>query len=239
MLYGSRAAPGQSNLMREIAFFDSNAGDIPKWLKALRAAKELAAAPFAYQAERVPITGTVITDAFRSKLPYFDAIFNSPDLYRKAHGAFGLMNRLHRVKLDEEPDLVHWTYPLPLHIKGVPNVYTLHDLVPLRLPYTTLDNKRRYMKLVSRIAKSADHIVTVSESAKQDITQLLGVEPERITNTYQAVDIPEKYAESAEVVQREVEGTFGLEYQNYYLFWARSSRKRTSAERSRDILRAA
>src|SRR6516162_11191640 len=75
VLYGSRAAPGQSPLMHEIAFFDSNAGDIPKWLKALRATKELAEAPFAYKAERVPITGTVITDAFRSRLPYFDAIY--------------------------------------------------------------------------------------------------------------------------------------------------------------------
>jgi glycosyltransferase involved in cell wall biosynthesis len=220
VLYGSRAAPGQSPLMHEIAFFDSNAGDIPKWLKALRATKELAEAPFAYKAERVPITGTVITDAFRSRLPYFDAIYNSPDLYRKAHGVFGLMNRLHTVRLDEKPDLMHWTYPLPLHIKGCPNVFTLHDLVPLRLPYTTLDNKRRYMKLVSRIAKSADHIVTVSESAKNDIVNLLGVKPERITNTYQSVDIPEKYAnKSSEVVQREVEGTFGLEYKNYLLFW--------------------
>jgi glycosyltransferase involved in cell wall biosynthesis len=220
VLYGSRASPGRSYLMREIAFFDSNAGDPPKWLRVLRAFKEAVVAPFGYRAEPVPVTGAVITDTFKSRLPYFDVIYNHPDLYRKAHGVFGLLNRLHKVTLASKPDLMHWTYPLPLKIKGIPNVYTLHDLVPLRLPYTTLDNKRRYLKLVSKIANTADHIITVSESAKKDIIDLLGVKPDRITNTYQSVDIPEKYANKpAEVVQREIEGTFGLEYGNYFLFW--------------------
>lgn len=220
VLYGSRASPGRSLLMREIAFFDSNAGEMPKWLRIIRAFKEAALASFGYRAQPVPVTGTVITETFKSRLPYFDVIYNHPDLYRKAHGVFGWLNRLHKVTLGSKPDLMHWTYPLPLRIKGIPNVYTLHDLVPLRLPYTTLDNKRQYLKLVKRIAKTADHIITVSESAKQDIIDLLGVEPDRITNTYQAVDVPEKYANKpAEVVQREIEGTFGLEYGNYFLFW--------------------
>lgn len=220
VLYGSRAAPGQSDLMKEIAFFDTNAGDIPKWLQMLRSTKETMTAPLGYEATKVPITGTVIQDTFKSRLPYFDAIYNSPDLFRKAHGLFGVLNRLHKVHVSPKPDLMHWTYPLPLQIKGIPNLYTLHDLVPLRLPYTSLDNKRRYFKLVSKIAKSADHIITVSESAKADIVSLLNIPPERITNTYQSVSIPIKYAEKpATIVQQEVEGTFGLEYKGYFIFW--------------------
>lgn len=220
VLYGTRAAPGQSDLMKEIAFFDTNAGDIPKWLQVLRSIKESLTAPFDYEATRVPITGTVIKDTFRSRLPYYDMIYNSPDLFRKAHGLFGVFNRLHKVHLSPRPDIIHWTYPLPLGIKGIPNIYTLHDLVPLRLPYTTLDNKRRYFKLVSKIAKTADHIITVSESAKADIVDLLKIPPERITNTYQSVSIPEKYAaKPPEVVQQEVEGTFGLDYKDYFIFW--------------------
>jgi len=220
VLYGNRAAPGLTDLMKEIAFFDSNAGDIPKWLQVLRSAKEAILAPLGYQATMVPITDVVIKDAFKSRLPYFDAIYNSPDLYRKAHGLFGFFNRLHKVHVFPRPDVVHWTYPLPLKINGIPNIYTLHDMVPLRLPYTTLDNKRRYFKLVSKIARTADHIVTVSESAKSDIIKLLGVDSKRITNTYQSVSIPDKYKNKpAEIVQQEVEGTFGLEYKNYFIFW--------------------
>lgn len=220
VLYGNRAAPGQTELMKEIAFFDSNAGDIPRWLHILRSIKEVVLAPLGYEATKVPITGTVIADAFKSRLPYFDSIYNSPDLFRKSHGSFGFLKNMHKVHMSSKPDLMHWTYPLPLKIEGIPNVYTLHDLVPLRLPYTTLDNKRRYLKLVSKIANKADHIITVSESAKSDIVNLLGIAPERITNTYQSVSIPNKHVnKSPEVVQREVEGTFGLEYKNYFLFW--------------------
>lgn len=220
VLYGSRAAPDQSNLLKEIAFFDGNAGDVPRWIRAARAAKETLMAPLGYEATRVPITGAVISDGFKSRLPYFDDIYNSPDLFRKASGLFSIFNKLHKVHMTNKPDLMHWTYPLPLKISNIPNIYTLHDLVPLRLPYTTLDNKRRYLKLVTKIARSADHIVTVSESAKNDIINLLGIEPERITNTYQSVNIPAKYADKTpEEIEREVRGTFGLEYKNYFLFW--------------------
>jgi len=220
VLYGSRAAPGHTDLMKEIAFFDTNAGDIPKWLQVLRSIKEAMTAPLGYEATQVPITGTVIKDTFKSRLPYYDVIYNSPDLFRKANGLFCIFNRLHRVHFSPKPDLMHWTYPLPLQIKGIPNIYTLHDLVPLRLPYTTLDNKRRYFKLVSKIAKTADHIITVSESARSDIVNLLKISPDRVTNTYQSVSIPEKYAnKQPEIVQQEVEGTFGLDYKGYFIFW--------------------
>jgi glycosyltransferase involved in cell wall biosynthesis len=107
-----------------------------------------------------------------------------------------------------------------MRIKGAPNIYTIHDLVPLRLPYTTLDKKAKYLRLVKWICNKADHIVTVSESSKRDIVDLLGVEPEKITNTYEAVSIPAPLRDKPDdIVRREVEGTFGLTYKNYFLFF--------------------
>lgn len=220
VLYGGRAAPGTTDLMKEIAFFDNNAGDIPRWLRNLRAAHETLYAPLGYEATRVPITGTVIADTFKSRLPFFDSIWNSPDIFRRANNAFRWLGRMGRVYSGFKPDIMHWTYPLPLCIKGTKNIYTLHDLVPLRLPYTTLDNKRRYFSLCKTIARKADHIVTVSETSRNDIIELLGVHPDRVTNTYQAVTIPAKYKDKPiEVVRREVEGTFGLVFRNYFLFF--------------------
>jgi glycosyltransferase involved in cell wall biosynthesis len=220
VLYGNRSSPNHTELMKEIAFFDSNAGDIPYWLQFIRSIKESALAPFGHEATKVPITGTVITDSFKSKLPYFDAIYNSPDLFRKSNYLFGFFNKMHKVYINKKPDLMHWTYPLPLHINGIPNIYTLHDLVPLRLPYTTLDNKRKYFRLVSKIASKADHIVTVSESSKKDIIEILKIPENKITNTYQSISIPKKYIEkSIDSVQKELEGTFGIEYKKYFLFW--------------------
>jgi putative transcriptional regulator len=46
---------------------------------------------------------------------------------------------------------MHWTYPVPLRMAGSRNVYTLHDLVPLKLPHTTLDDKRHYHRLIETL----------------------------------------------------------------------------------------
>ena len=220
VLYGGRPSPSQSELMKEIAFFDSNVGKEPMWLRALRLTRHALTSPLGHEGTQVPMTGTVIRDNFKSRLPHFDAVYNSPDLFRTSSAMYRLLGQMGRVTVPIKPDLMHWTYPMPLRISGIPNLYTLHDLVPLRLPYTTLDNKRQYLKMVRKIAQTADHIVTVSESAKTDIMTILGVPENRITNTYQAVNIPEKYRNKpAELVEREVEGTFGLGYKNYYLFW--------------------
>ena len=221
VLYGGKGAPGTSALMKEIAFFDTHAGDAPKWLKLTRNIRAAATHLHWHRATPIPLTGTVIAEHFRARLPYFDALYNSANLYSRASWLYGSFGPLHRVNFQgPRPDLMHWTYPLPLQVPRTPNLYTIHDLVPLRLPYTTLDNKRRYFRLVRRLAQTADHIVTVSESSKADIISILGVHHSRITNTYQAVHIPRKYADKPlDVVQREIEGVFGLEFKEYFLFW--------------------
>lgn len=220
VLYGGRSTAHQTRLLKEIAFFDSNVGELPKWLKQLRAIQEGVRAPFGYRATEVPITGQVISETFKSRMPYYNHIFNAQDVFRRAHNNFGFWKKMGRVSVDFKPVVTHWTYPLPLYVPGGRNIYTLHDLVPLRLPYTTLDNKRLYFRMCQRIARKADHIVTVSEASRKDIIELLGVSPDKVTNTYQAVTIPDKYLNKpVEVVQREVEGTFGLKYKGYFLFY--------------------
>jgi glycosyltransferase involved in cell wall biosynthesis len=217
-LYGGREAPGVNSLLKEIAFFDTNAGLPPKWLIWLRNLKERSVAWNGFAAEEINVSGTVIYDAYKARLPYFDSLWNSKDLFHRANRAYKWRTVLTKVRMSTPPDLMHWTYPIPLRISGAKNIYTLHDMVPLRLPYTTLDNKKRYYRLVRKIAYQADHIVTVSESAKKDIINILGVPEERITNTYQAVSIPEKYRNKPEeVVRREIEGTFGLKHRGYFL----------------------
>jgi glycosyltransferase involved in cell wall biosynthesis len=105
-------------------------------------------------------------------------------------------------------------------VPGAKNVYTMCDLVPLRLPYTTLDDKREYFHAVRMLARRADHIVTISEASRRDIINLLGVPERKITNTYLSAEIPEKYANKPDdVVKREVEGTFNVKYKEYMLFY--------------------
>ena len=221
VLYGTRAAPSLHPLIREIAFFDERVGDPPKWLLALRRGYRMIRSPGGETAERVPISGQVIATTFRDRLPHFDEIWNAQEVFQQAQARFRFLRRRMSVRLRGwRPELVHWTYPLPLRMPGARNIYTLHDLVPLRLPYTTLDNKRRYFRLNRLLGRHADHIVTVSEASKRDIVSLLGVPEERVTNTYQAVHIPRKFTDiPLPAVHEEVRGTFGLEAGRYWLFF--------------------
>jgi glycosyltransferase involved in cell wall biosynthesis len=220
VLYGTRAAPGINKLIREIAFFDPYVGRPPAWLQLLRRARQLVVSPFGQRAVYVPITGKVIATTFRSRLPYFDRIWNVPDLFGLSYRHFRLYGSRLQVSVPVTPSVMHWTYPLPLRVGGAKNIYTMHDLVPLRLPFTTLDNKRRYFKLCRMLVRRADHIVTVSEASRRDIINLLGAREDKVTNTYQAVDIPERYANKPEShVKDEVEGSFGLPYKGYMLFY--------------------
>jgi glycosyltransferase involved in cell wall biosynthesis len=133
---------------------------------------------------------------------------------------FKIYGRPAQLDLSERPTLFHATHPVPLAAKGVPNLQTIHDLVPLRLPYTTLDDKRYFYRLLTSITRSADHIVTVSEYSRRDIIEHLKVDERRVTNTYQAVDIPAAVlTRSNDDVASELIRLFGLEFGGYFLFY--------------------
>jgi len=218
VLYGHRSSAGQDGLLREVTFFDPR-GDLPGWRRPLDDLIRMVKLRRGVAAVDVPI-GSVETSALESRLPAFDRIWNVPSLYRAAVLGFGASHRFGKVRLPVTPSVMHWTYPVPLTVEGVPNIYTIHDLVPLRLPYTTLDNKKRYLGTVRGIAASADHIVTVSEASKRDIVSLLGVPEEKVTNTFQAVELPDRATLKPEALVRgELEGFFGLEWGKYFLFF--------------------
>jgi glycosyltransferase involved in cell wall biosynthesis len=220
VLYGNQASATRDELLREIYFFDSSVDERLKWLEMLDRAYQALQGPLAAGARPIPVTGKVITRTFQSRLPKFDRLYNAPDVFSRARSVYRLWKLLLAIRMPEKPDLAHWTYPLPIKVRGRPNIYTLHDVVPLRLPYTTLDQKRHYFRLLKKLGKSAAHIVTVSECSKRDLVELVGIPEEKITNTYQSVSIPDKYRFKPEdEVAREVEGLTGFDYKGYFLFW--------------------
>jgi glycosyltransferase involved in cell wall biosynthesis len=154
------------------------------------------------------------------RLPPLDYVFLARKVFKLAHDRFVGTGRFTTLTFPVRPDIMHCTYQLPVHVRSACNVYTIHDLVPLRLPFATLDNKRRTYRLLKKIAAEADHIVTVSEHSRRDIIELLGVEEGRVTNTYQAVAFPEEYiARSEQVVSDQLAGLLGLDFQGYLLFF--------------------
>jgi glycosyltransferase involved in cell wall biosynthesis len=222
VLYGQRMARTPDPVLREATFFDPRTPRAPGliaqlWQDARQVTKQFGG----IRALDVPVADRVVRTPLENRLPHFDRLWTVPELFRTSTLTFGITKRFGQVVLPgQPPSIMHWTYPIPLSVKGARNIYTIHDLVPLRLPYATLDNKRRHYRMLRHIVRDAAHIVTVSEHAKRDIVSLLGVPEERVTNTYQAVDIPRKFSQKPEDMARaEIAGSFGLDWKGYFLFF--------------------
>jgi len=221
VVYGSPQAPFRNPVLREIAFFDER--------RSIK--RSLPAEIFSFIADQVryhfpvkptpvELSGVVVTRQFDTILPLHDQIFVTRSLFANADRHFYWTQGFVDLVFDPRPDVFHCTYQLPLRAKSACNVYTIHDLVPLRLPFATLDNKRQMFRLLKKIAAKADHIVTVSENTKRDIIEFLDIDERRITNTYQAVSFPKEDIERPEAtIAEQLTGSFGLELHGYLLFF--------------------
>ena len=221
VVYSSPHRPPKNALLREITFFDANnAAHISRFrsrynrtIDQFRYARGVRPTP-------LDLSGAVITEQFLSRLPPHDYMFMARNVFINARNYFAWSGRFAELAFDVPPDIFHCTYQLPIRAKAACNVYTIHDLVPLRLPFATLDNKRQTYRLLRKVATEADHIVTVSEQSRRDIIEFLGADPKRVTNTYESVGFPEEYlARSDEVVTEQLQSTFQLEKDGYLLFY--------------------
>ncbi len=222
VLYGQPIGRARDALAREVAFFDPPRRGLPKWLRTIDDGARVARAVAArgVSADLLDISGRVEASDFAQRMPHFDRLWNVDRLFTTAADYFDVFRRPLTVRMPTPPKVMHWTYPLPLRVEGARNIYTLHDLVPLRLPHTTLDRKPSYLRLVRWIARHADHIVTVSESSRRDIVQLLEVDADRVTNTYQSVELgADRKALDLRDLPAQLSGAFGLSYQGYFLFF--------------------
>lgn len=219
ILYGQPIKAKFDDLLKEVMFFDMRPPSIHKIIRTLKTFRAIGFRN-RHTAFRIPVSGAVLTQGVASRLPPFDRLWNAYRVFDRGIVKFDLFGSLQRVRLPDPPDVMHWTYPLPVCAPGVPNIYTVHDLVPLRLPYTTLDHKGSYVNLMRWIARTADHIVTVSEASKRDIVKYLGVPEDRVTNTYQAVHLPRDLVEmSDDEVANGLAALHGLEPRSYFLFF--------------------
>jgi glycosyltransferase involved in cell wall biosynthesis len=112
--------------------------------------------------------------------------------------------------------MLHLSAPLPIAMR-VPTILTIHDVIPLRLPHTTPDNRSEMLRRLRTGARLANKIVTVSEASKADICGDLGVTPEKVVVTYQSADIAplndSERGQTPAVLDRH-----GLKPQRYILF---------------------
>ena len=223
VLYG-RPISGRGDAMeREIRFFDAQTQlRSPLYTRIRGVLTEL------QRAHRVPTDGVVpagISSAAlyshftTANLPPVDELWNANDVFGRAVVNFRIRRQLMRVRLASgtPPEVMHWTHMHAARLEGTRNIYTIHDAIPLRLPWATLDHKGAWLGSVRALARTAEHIVTVSEHARRDLISLIGIPEERITNIHEPVFPPEDGLDRAQSLAR-LRSTLQLEDRGYFLF---------------------
>jgi glycosyltransferase involved in cell wall biosynthesis len=219
VLYSATRDLGRGPLLDQISLVDAPAAG--RWSALRRAAGRLAPAA-SISARAVAMTGEVITADLAPRFPPGAAAWGARDVFHRANVAHRLTRRLTPLKLGRAPgaDLMHWTYPLPLFEPRIPNIYTLHDLAPLRLPYATLDDKRAYLDLCRAAVDRADRVFTVSEHARGEIVRLLGAPEAKVVNTFQAAELPAAWLDrDDDTLAAELHAGFGLEPASYFVYF--------------------
>ena len=81
------------------------------------------------------------------------------------------------------------SHELPLSLKGVRTVVTMHDLIHERYPefYPFIDRKIYSLKF-KKACQQADIVVAISEQTKRDIVDFYNIEPSKIQVIYQSCD---------------------------------------------------
>src|SRR5262249_56721077 len=80
----------------------------------------------------------VVAEQFRDLGPELDRAFLVRNLFDNAERFFRQTGKLVNLSLDTQPDIFHFTYPVPIKGKSSRNIYTIHQLMTLRLPIPTI-----------------------------------------------------------------------------------------------------
>lgn len=219
---------GRDPTIRDVLFYEAVGRGMPgrnspRWLRPLidrwALLKGLPAFP-------IHDRGLIERRGFVDRLPQFDRLYSAALLFERAERHFRRTNRFLTIAIEDPPAIMHWTYPVAVKLAGSRNVYTLHDLVPLKLPFATLDRKRIYHRLIGRCVEEAAHIITVSQSSRADVIAMFGAAEDRITNTYQHAPLP---ASAREADGEDVTSVFGLSPGSYFLYFGAIEPKKNVA----------
>jgi glycosyltransferase involved in cell wall biosynthesis len=121
-----------------------------------------------------------------------------------------------KIKTNPKMDIWHATYFTPITMPGVKKITTIHDLIPLRLPHTTLNDKGFFIKNIRDAIKNSELIICVSENTKNDLLRYFDVNPDKVFVTYQPITL-DKTVPDKETIDRKL-SYYNLEYKNYLLF---------------------
>lgn len=212
----SRNAYKKNEILDEVYFFDNQTNN-QSLITLAKGLVKTASGPLYRARRRKNFSGYVVKRGqYSDDFLKYASSFNLPQCYDIANALYKKLHISTHITVPERIDIWHATYPLPMQIRGAKKITTVHDMIPLRLPYATLDDKENFYFKVRDALKESDITITVSENSKQDLLTYFDVDPDRIVVTYQPIAL-----EPLHITEEEVEfflKRYGLDYQSYLLF---------------------
>ena len=144
--------------------------------------------PFKIQLLDIEQVSHIELGAITNKFPEIDFFVAKKRIFNLALAYFKIFGKFLPIRLNQPLDVMHWTYPLPARVVGARNFYTIHDIIPLKFPFYTLENKDLYNRTLKEIALRADAVVVVSEQTRHDFCGLFKLDNSRVFNAYQTID---------------------------------------------------
>ncbi len=144
--------------------------------------------------------------------------YNAQNCFRTADLLFDVLRKTQRIEIPNKIDIWHSTYVLPITIVGAKKITTIHDCIPFRLPWTTLDDKQGLYDLFRKEIADSDLVITVSESSKADILSLFDVAPEKVHVTYEPVHLQTLRPEEELHLESVLRQAFNLNPKSYLLY---------------------
>lgn len=173
-----------------------------------------------YKAKKTTINGPVIksgiTDSFLNSVGDSIGLFNLPSCYKIANFLYRSFGVSTRITVPKKIEVWHATYPLPIKIRGAKKITTIADLIPLKLPHTTLNNKEAYYKNIKESIKASAMIITISEHSKKDLLDMFDVMPDKIFVTYPPLMLKPLSSEEENISL--FLKKYNLRFRNYILF---------------------
>jgi glycosyltransferase involved in cell wall biosynthesis len=221
LLHAPRALSSKDPLLAEVGFFDARNRGPDLLTRFVKIPLHFGmGSPFGIKGVKLSPGAVMASQQIGRALGGLDSLFVAPLFADLARLHFQRWGQCATLRIPEKFDVFHATQTVPIRLPGARNLYTIHDIVPLRLPDSTLDDKKYFLEMVRALGRTADRIVTVSENSRDDLIRICGLAPEKVVNTYQAVDFPAgAIAGSAEEAGRLVKGAFGLDPGQYFLFY--------------------
>lgn len=157
------------------------------------------------------------------RIKYINGIYNESNIHIKADILFGICKKFIRIKNNKKfkVDIYHKPYPIPCCLRYAKNITTIHDIIPLKIPYSTTVDIKKFYEITKRTIERSDKIITTSKSSKNDIIEYFNVRnEEKISVAYQSSHIDEIYInKDPATIQSFIESVYGLSYKKYIIFY--------------------